>query len=284
MATPTPRLMPAPTTPWQRWQALIGWLSLALITLIGVLAFAAPFVTLATTAPESERVTQTPLLTAAITGACLLVLFANLGPSLSSKSVALIGVLVAINAILRLVDTSFLLPGEFSPIFLLIMLVGYSFGARLGFLMGALTLLVSALITGGVGPWLPFQMLTCGWVGMTAGWLRPLRLLREERLGRRRVVLWLAVFGFGWGLLYGLIMNLYNWPFLTGGGWQPGLAAGAAVRAYVAFYLVQSLGMDMIRAIGNAALMLSVGVPLLTLFQRFQQRFAYHVVSSQPPG
>ena len=33
------------------------------------------------------------------------------------------------------------------------------FGPALGFLLGSTALLTSALLTGGVGPWLPFQML-----------------------------------------------------------------------------------------------------------------------------
>ena len=91
---------------------------------------------------------------------------------LNSKSVALLGVLCAINAALRLVSNFFPMPGGFSLVFVLIILVGYVYGARMGFLMGTFSLLASALVTGGVGPWLPFQMIASAWVGMTAGWLR----------------------------------------------------------------------------------------------------------------
>jgi energy-coupling factor transport system substrate-specific component len=259
---------------------VIGRLSLAAITGIGLIAFLAPFVASAGDAAASGevRLLQTPLLVALITGACLLVTFANLGPALTSKSVALIGVLVGINALLRLIDNNFLLPGEFSPIFLLITLTGYSFGASLGFLMGALTLLVSALITGGVGPWLPFQMLTAGWMGMSAAWLRGVPALRTDEAAARQVVWALAAFGGAWGLLYGLIMNLYNWPFLTGGGWQPGLALGDVLRVYLLFYVAQSLPFDLARVVGNVALMLALGGPLLKVFRRFRQRFTYQVV------
>lgn len=262
---------------------MIGQLSLAAITGIGVIAFFAPFLastvlTGSAAASGEARVLQTPLLVALITGACLLVTFANLGPALTSKSVALIGVLVGINALLRLIDNNFLLPGEFSPIFLLIVLTGYSFGAQLGFMMGALTLLVSALITGGIGPWLPFQMLTAGWMGMSASWLRQLPVLRRDEAAARRVVWALAVFGGAWGFLYGVIMNLYNWPFLTGGGWQPGMTLGDALRVYAVFYVAQSLPFDLARVGGNVALMLALGVPLLNVFRRFRQRFSYQVV------
>ena len=34
-----------------------------------------------------------------------------------------------------------------------------------------LAIAVSAFLTGGIGPWLPFQMLGAGWVGLFAGWL-----------------------------------------------------------------------------------------------------------------
>ena len=56
---------------------------------------------------------------------------------------------------------------NFAPL----ILGGYVFGARFGFLFGAFALLVSALITGGVGPWLPYQMFAAGWMGLSAGGL-----------------------------------------------------------------------------------------------------------------
>ena len=42
-------------------------------------------------------------------------------------------------------------------------------GSRLGFMMGALTMLVSGPLTaGGIGPWTPYQMMAAGWVGLGA--------------------------------------------------------------------------------------------------------------------
>jgi energy-coupling factor transport system substrate-specific component len=217
-------------------------------------------------------VVNNPLLMSLVSGACLLLLFANLGGSLSSKSIALLGVLVAINATLRLIDNTFLPQGEFSPIFVLITLVGYCFGAQLGFQMGALTLLVSAIITGGIGPWLPYQMFGAGWVGLTAAWLP--RFQRPTY-----AVIMLAAFGFVWGLLYGGLLNLSSASFLLGAGSAPlPVTLPERLSQYAAYYVVQSLPFDVVRAVGNAAMMLVLGTPLLKVFTRFRHRFEYQVV------
>src|SRR5512137_1108970 len=118
---------------------------------------------------------QMPMMMTFLLGLCLLVLlFEAQGPMVNAKLIALLGILVAINSALRFIETAIPGPGGFTPIFFLIILVGYVFGGRVGFLMGALTLLVSALVTGGVGPWLPAQMFTAGWVGLSTVILRPI--------------------------------------------------------------------------------------------------------------
>lgn len=110
---------------------------------------------------------QLPMMMTFLLGLCLLVLlFETQGPMANTKLIALLGILVAINSALRFIETAIPGPGGFTPIFFLIILVGYVFGGRVGFLMGALTMLVSGLVTGGVGPWLPAQMFTAGWVGL----------------------------------------------------------------------------------------------------------------------
>ena len=53
----------------------------------------------------------------------------------------------------------------------MLVLGGRVFGRGFGFVLGAVTLFVGALLTGGVGPWLPFQMLGAAWVGFFAGCL-----------------------------------------------------------------------------------------------------------------
>ena len=57
------------------------------------------------------------------------------------------------------------------------------FGPGFGFVLGCTSLFASALMTAGVGPWLPFQMLVLGWVGMGAG------LLPRRVTGRREIAM-----------------------------------------------------------------------------------------------
>ena len=143
-----------------------------------------------------------------------------------------------------------------------------------------MTLLVSGLITGGVGPWLPYQMFTTGWVGLTAGWLpHPSR--------PRSALILLALFGLVWGFLFGTLMNLYSWPFWVGEAtmsWQPGSGLNSTIRHYLNYYIITSLWWDIIGAIGNVILILVLGQPVMKALRRFRDRFQFEwgPVGSQP--
>lgn len=263
------------------------WLShatLALIGLIGLVAFLYPFFLpgFEQSGEATAHAGDALLLVGLLVVLSLTVLFAEMESSTtSSKTVAVLGILTAINASLRLAESvvSVLNIGGFTPIFFLIILCGYTFGSRFGFLLGALTLLVSGILTGGVGPWLPFQMFTAGWVGMTAGWL-PAEWLRGPRLARAHgslntEIVVLALFGGIWGLLYGAVMNLYFWPFAVGAGtyWAPGMSWRDTLAQYTLFYLATSLWWDAVRAAGNAGMLLLFGGAVLKVLRRFQRRF-----------
>lgn len=254
---------------------------------LGVLAFTYPFFT-----PKAPTIqqglahgTDASLLTAALVGLSVLALMVELqGRSLSAKTVAMLGVLVAVTSVLRFLEVAFPLPGGFSPIFTPIIIAGYVFGGRFGFLVGTFTLLASALITGGVGPWLPYQMFTAGWAGLTAGWLREATRWATEHLsGSRLDVPILCIFSFVWGLLYGAIMNVYFWPFAVGPPeqtWEPGIGVADTLGRYGLFYAVTSLAWDLTRAAGNVALMLALARPMIKALERFQRRFDFEVRDS----
>ena len=235
--------------------------TLLIVSIAGLLAFFLPFAISAlpnAASQVSPRTIEASFLLALIVGGSLIITVAELvrapGAGNQARSVALLGALVAIDATLRLVP-SFL---GASPIFALIVLVGYVFGPRFGFVMGTLTLLLSAAITAGVGPWLPFQMLCTGWVGVA------------------------AAFGAAAGFAYGALMNLYSWPFAAPGVtadiglyWSPALSVAESIERYAAFYMATSLVHDATRAVATALLILVAGAPVIRLLRRFQSRAAW---------
>lgn len=248
-----------------------------LTALIGLAAFTYPFFLPQLWQgenPESLLPANAPLLTMVLLILSLVVLLIEIqGQAVNAKVVAALGLLVAVASVLRFLETAIPGPGGFSPIFVPIILAGYVFGPRFGFLMGTLTLFSSALLTGGVGPWLPYQMFVTGWVGMTAGWLpKPAQPSWEMAM--------LAAFSFAWGLLFGLIVNLYFWPFFAGDSaltWQPGEGWQTAVAHYSAFYLTTSLIWDLLRSFGNVALIIFLGLPMVRALGRFRDRFQFEM-------
>jgi energy-coupling factor transport system substrate-specific component len=225
-----------------------------------------------------------PLMLTLLLAICVLVMLYEVqGGSLDPKFVALLGLLVSINAALRFLEAAIPGPGGFSPIFFLIVLSGYVFGGKFGFLIGSLTIFVSALVTGGVGPWLPSQMIAAGWAGMSAPLCRP--VVRAIGIkGRSGEVVILAVFGAFWGILYGMILNLWSWPFISGPAaqfWQPGISWAETLKRYLLYYLVTSLVWDLARAIGNLVFIMLFGGATLKVLRRFKRKFSFQYFPTQ---
>jgi energy-coupling factor transport system substrate-specific component len=259
----------------------------ALTTAIGLVAFLYPFLlpSLRSNGIGLAHSGDAPLLLTALVGLAFVVLLLEVqGQAVNAKFIALLGVLVAMNSVLRFLEIAVPGPGGVSPIFFLIILAGYVYGGRFGFLMGALTLLVSGLITGSLGPWLPYQMLTAGWVGMSAPLARPLARRLAPRRPYAEVVV-LALLAAVWGFLFGAIMNIWFWPFASGAAgqaWQPGMGVGTTLARYGTFYLATSALWDGMRAAGNVVLVLAFGAPTVRALERFRRRFAFVFRPSAP--
>ncbi|MGH9065386.1 MAG: ECF transporter S component [Acidimicrobiales bacterium] len=245
-----------------------AWVALAGSSLVGVLLFVWPFV--GRGAPGGTAAAAVGVGTAA----------ALLGVEvtarrLDARGLALLASLAAIDAGARaLVVTGI---GGFSPIFLLILCGGYVFGPSYGFLLGATSLLVSALVTGGLGPWLPYQLFAAAWVGVAAG---------LAGLGRRGRPAWrdaavLAGVGVVSGYCFGAAMDVWDWTFYRaspGLGFRPGMAPGVALTHFAHFYLATSVVYDTFRAVGNAVVVVALGLPVLVALARLRTRFAVEIV------
>jgi energy-coupling factor transport system substrate-specific component len=187
---------------------------------------------------------------------------------LDPKAVAMLGVLSAVGAALRPLSAG---TAGIELVFFLLVLAGRVFGAGFGFVLGATTLFSSALITGGVGPWLPYQMLGAAWVGMLAGLL--------PRVPPRWEVPLLATYGAVAGLLYGMLLNLSFWPFGIGTGtglsFVPGGSPWTNLHRFVIFSFTTSLGWDIGRGITNVVLILVTGKAVLATLRRAARRAAF---------
>lgn len=258
-----------------------GLLVNSFVFLLGFLSLLAPFV-VPQARDASFSSTTFPVMVSLIIVLCVLIILLEAQSTiLNTKLIAFLGILIALNAGLRFLDTAIPGPAGFSPIFFLIIMTGYFFGGRLGFLMGAMTMLVSGLITGGVGPWLPGQMITAGWVGQSAGILRP-TLKRLRISSKPSEVVILAVFSAIWGMLYGAIMNLWFWPFLgsaPGQTWFQSATLTENIGRYATYYLATSVVWDVTRSIGNILIVTFFARPVLKIYTRFNHRFSFHVIS-----
>jgi energy-coupling factor transport system substrate-specific component len=253
-----------------------------IVFVLGFASLLAPFIFPQISVPGAQRA-NVPIMVSLIIILCLfIVLFEAQSTVLDNKMIALLGILIAINSGLRFLENAIPGPAGFSPIFFLIIMTGYFFGSRIGFLMGAMTLLVSALITGGIGPWLPGQMITAGWVGQSAAlFTAPIRKLGWK--GKIFEIISLAAFGAFWGLLYGAIMNLWFWPFLAsspGQTWTQTAGFTENFQRYSAYYLATSIAWDITRAIGNIIIISIMAKPVLKIFQRFYRRFSFKQIGN----
>lgn len=238
---------------------------LIVVNLLGVGAFVWPFLLPAAVGGDEAHGVDAPFIVAGLLLCVGALLFVELGRGgLGPKTVALVGVLAAAMVALRL--PGFI--GGFSAMFIVVLVAGNAFGPVFGFVLGSVGLFASAMFVGGFGPWLPFQMVAVGWVGMGAGFMP------RSKTWARRIGL-LSLYGFVSGYVFGAIINLYSWPFLSIGSgisWAPALGAPENLSRYLRYYLTTSFAWDSFRAIGNAAMVIVLGRPLLGALDRAARR------------
>lgn len=251
-----------------------------LVVVVGVAAFLYPFWIPGEALPAEAHAGDAPLI-AAVVGAlavAAVTLEVRRG-TMNGTTVALLGMLSALAGLMKLLD----LPGGGSGLFFLVILAGAAFGPRFGLLLGLTSFVVSAVLSSGLGPWLPFQMLALAFMGAGAGLIGRVTI----RLDRRVEVAVLAFYGWVWGFLFGAIMNLWFWPFVRDGSelsWEPGMGLGQTLRHYWSFYVATSFAWDAAGAIANAIIILVVGRALLAPLRRHAHRLNPVVVLDRSPA
>jgi energy-coupling factor transport system substrate-specific component len=254
-----------PAVPLSRRSAAV----LGVASLAGLMMLAWP---LLLRVPEHARV-DPPFLFLLLLPVVIGVVLAEIGEGgMDPRVLAVLGVLSAVNALLRGLSAG---TAGVELVFFLLILAGRVFGPGFGFVLGCTSMFASALMTAGVGPWLPYQMLVSAWVGMGAG------LLPRRVTGRREIAL-LVAYGVFAAYAFGLLMNLSGWPFLLGiqGSGQAGSLAFVAgdplsenLRRFGLYTLLTSTGsFDTGRAITNSVAIVVLGPAVLTTLRRAARR------------
>lgn len=165
------------------------------------------------------------------------------------REIAIVALLGTLSALLRV---PFAAIPSLQPSTYLVICSGFVFGPVAGFMVGALTAVVSNFFLG-QGPWTLFQIVAWGLAGASAPLLRSLPL--------RPWVL--AGFGATWGLVFGAIMNVWMWvAFVYPNTLQTFLLTWA-----------NSIWFDVVHAVGNALFLGFLGVRTIAVLKRYHGRF-----------
>ncbi|MBT2519422.1 ATP-binding cassette domain-containing protein [Arthrobacter sp. ISL-28] len=267
-AGPRPTVIGEPTDPQgagrQRRIRMPRGIELAVLSAANLLALAAFCWPLLAAALPEDAAAALPYAALAIAPLAVVAVVVSVDGSVrSAHTVALLGVLAAVGSAVRVASTGV---GGVEAVFILLILAGRAFGARFGLLLGAATIAVSSALWSGIGPWTPFQIFACAWVGAGAG-LLPRRV-------RGRAELWmLCAYGAVASYLFGLLTNLWFWPFAVGAGtgisYEPGAPLGTNLSSFLLYSLVTSTaGWDTLRAVTTIIGIAVVGRAILAAFRR----------------
>lgn len=249
-------------------------IAIVLASVVGVIAFGWPLLA----DPESSVIAHSsdaPWFFALFLPMLLSVVLAQVSDGgMNARSVAMLGVLAAVVCVLRPLGAG---TAGIEPIWVVLVLGGRALGPGFGFVLGATSLGASALITGGVGPWLPFQMMAAAWVGLGAG-LIPMPRGAAPRARRAEVVALTAYAGVA-TYAYGLLMNLWLWPFTAGLApaiaFDPGAPISENLAHWIGFSIATSLAFDIPRTVLSVVLVALLARPVLATLRRSGRRAVF---------
>jgi energy-coupling factor transport system substrate-specific component len=232
-----------------------SYIPLALILAVGTAAFVIPAFP---SSPLNSLMNWGMIATILVTLAIIAFFLEFESAAVSSKEIALVAMLGTMSAVMRI---PFAAIPSVQPCTFLVICSGYVYGPVAGFMVGAMTTLVSNFFLGH-GPWTPYQMLAWGLLGVAAAYMR------RFNLGRA----WLVVLGVVGGYFYGWLMNTWFWATFI----YP-----LTFRTFLTYQL-NSIWLDTFHAIGNAFFLGLFGMRTIAVLERFRKRFSWRL--SREPG
>jgi energy-coupling factor transport system substrate-specific component len=146
------------------------------------------------------------------------------------------------------------------------------FGASFGFLLGLISMFASALLTGGLGPWLGYQMFAAAWIGLAAG-------LLPRKVSGKAEMLMLLIFGLLASAAFGILMDLQFWPWALGANTQlsyiPAGSIGENLNRFITFHFASAMAWDIPRAVFTCGLIAFTGPSVLAALRRTHTRAAF---------
>lgn len=170
-----------------------------------------------------------------------------------ARELIIIAVLTAIAVAGR---AAFFMVPSFKPVMAFVIISAVCFGAESGFLVGALSMLVSNMLFG-QGPWTPWQMFSMGIIGFLAG-----ILFQKGWLKARRVSL--CIFGF-WSALfiYGGIMNPVSLI----------MSSYAITKRNLLAIYISGLPVDMVHGAATVIFLLLASKPMIEKLERIKIKY-----------
>jgi energy-coupling factor transport system substrate-specific component len=205
----------------------------------------------------------------AVAFSCLVVVLQVSSQQLDAKSIALLGVISALIAALRPLGAGAV---GIEPMWFILILSARVFGPSFGFLLGMISMFVSALLTGGIGPWLGYQVFAAAWIGLMAGFLP------KATRGNREIVM-LIVYAIFAAQAFGILMDLQFWPWALGSSTQlsyvPNGDLAENLSRFITFHFATAMAWDIPRAVFTSALIIFSGKPVLSALRRTHTRAAF---------
>ena len=206
---------------------------------------------------------------AATTFTVLLLVALIAADDLGSKNVAFLGILSALVAALRPLGIGAI---GIEPMWFALILAARVMGPTFGFLLGALSMLLSALLTGGLGPWLGYQVFAAAAIGFGTG------VIPKKIRGRIELFL-LAIYGAFAAEVFGIMMDLQFWPWALGTETKLSYIAGAPIaeniNRFFSYHFLSALAWDIPRATITVVLISIAGKPTLNALRRARHRAAF---------
>jgi energy-coupling factor transport system substrate-specific component len=135
-----------------------------------------------------------------------------------------------------------------------------------------ISMFASALLTGGIGPWLGYQVFAAAWIGLLAGSL-------PKKVRGHKEILLLISFSILASGFFGVLMDLQFWPWALGSNTQlsylPNGDITENISRFITFHCATAMAWDIPRAIFTSILIAFTGGAVLSALRRTHTRAAF---------